>query len=37
MIVVPFDNNPDVATVKTGSFTIPAGKYARVTLQGPPT
>lgn len=29
-LVVPFDNNPVSTTIKTTSYTIPAGKYARV-------
>lgn len=30
-VIQPFDFNPNSADVKTGSFTIPAGKYAIVT------
>lgn len=31
LISFPFNFNPDSVSVKTGSYTIPAGKYARVT------
>lgn len=34
-IVVPFDFNPDSTTVRTGTYTIPAGKYALVKPLGP--
>lgn len=33
-IVIPFNFNPVTTTVKTGSYTIPAGKYAKVTPVG---
>lgn len=29
-VFVPFDNNPTSVSVKTESYTIPAGKYAKV-------
>jgi hypothetical protein len=29
-LIVPFDNNPSSTTLKTSSYTIPAGKYAVV-------
>jgi hypothetical protein len=33
--IIPFDNNPASTSIKTTSYTIPAGKYARVqNLQG---
>jgi hypothetical protein len=28
--IIPFDNNPVSVSVKTGSYTIPSGQYARV-------
>lgn len=31
-IVIPFDNNPVSTTVRSGSYTIPAGRYAKVRL-----
>jgi hypothetical protein len=30
-LVIPFDNNPVSTTFKTAAYTIPAGKFARVT------
>ena len=30
--LIPFDNNPVSTEVKTGTYTIPTGKYARVTV-----
>ena len=30
--IVPFNNQPTAVSVKTGSYTIPAGKYARVVV-----
>ncbi len=32
-VVVPFDFNPESSIVYTGSYTVPAGKYAIVTAQ----
>lgn len=32
-LIVPFDNNPASTSIKTTSYTIPAGKYARVRDQ----
>ena len=32
-IVVPFNNNPAGVSVKTASYTIPAGKYAQVYVE----
>jgi hypothetical protein len=32
-IIIPFDNNPISTTVKSASYTIPAGKYAKITVQ----
>ena len=32
-IVVPFDYEPESVSVKTGAYSIPAGKYAKVTAQ----
>jgi hypothetical protein len=29
-LIIPFDNNPVSASVKTTSYTIPSGKFARV-------
>ena len=29
---IPFNHQPDSVSVKTGSYTIPAGKYARVQV-----
>ena len=29
-VIVPFDNNPTSTSIKTTSYTVPAGKYARV-------
>lgn len=34
-IVVPFDHNPQSIVLKTSSYTIPAGKYARVNIISP--
>lgn len=31
-LLVPFDNRPSSVAVKTASYTIPAGKYARVVV-----
>lgn len=31
-LVVPFNFQPTAASVKTGSYTIPAGSYARVVV-----
>lgn len=31
-VLVPFDFNPVSVSVKTGSYTIPAGKYARAIV-----
>lgn len=31
-LVVPFNFQPSAVSVKTGSYTIPAGKYAKVTV-----
>lgn len=31
-LVIPFDNNPASIAVKTASYTIPAGKYARCLI-----
>jgi len=30
--VIPFNNNPSSVSVKTASYTIPAGKYALLTV-----
>jgi hypothetical protein len=30
--LIPFDNNPVSTEVKTGAYTIPVGKYAKVTV-----
>lgn len=32
-IIIPFDNNPVAVSVKTASYTIPAGKFARVYVE----
>ena len=32
MINIPFNHQPESISVKTGSYTIPAGKFARVTV-----
>lgn len=32
-VFVPFDNNPTSVSVKTESYTIPAGKYAKVYVE----
>jgi hypothetical protein len=31
-VFVPFDNNPTSVSVKTASYTIPSGKYAKVVV-----
>lgn len=31
-VVIPFNNNPVSVSVKTGSYTIPAGKFARAVV-----
>jgi hypothetical protein len=31
-VVIPFNNNPVSVSVKTASYTIPAGKFARVVV-----
>jgi hypothetical protein len=33
IVQIPFDNNPSSTTLKTSSYTIPAGKYAYVQPQ----
>jgi hypothetical protein len=30
-LIVPFDNNPASTSVKTSSYTVPVGKYAKVS------
>lgn len=32
MIAFPFNHQPDSVSIKTSSYTIPSGKYARVTV-----
>lgn len=32
-LVIPFDNNPASVTVVTTSYTVPAGKYARILAE----
>ena len=32
-ILVPFDNNPAAVSVKTASYTIPAGRFAKVYVE----
>lgn len=29
-LIIPFDNNPASISVKTASYTVPSGKYAKV-------
>ena len=38
-LIIPFDNNPQSVTVITSSYTVPAGKFARVhyNLEGSST
>lgn len=32
MIAFPFNHQPDSVSIKTSSYTVPSGKYARVTV-----
>jgi hypothetical protein len=32
-VIIPFNNNPSSVSVKTASYTIPAGKYAQVYIE----
>lgn len=32
-VIMPFNNNPSSVSVKTTSYTIPAGKYAQVYIE----
>lgn len=33
MISIPFNNQPESVTIQSGSYTVPSGKFARVTIQ----